>query len=159
MSKFLSWSILVLLASACQSYTSFDEMASEMCKGRAVDVRWNQWDTNAVVVDVRSAEEFGVSHADGALHCPWQNNTVKGWEQLPKDQPIVVYCSVGKRSELAAEFLMDHGFQSVTNVYGGLFGAFNAAQAIDQDHLVMQRIHGYNTRWGQWITRGEVVYE
>ncbi|MEN9640380.1 MAG: hypothetical protein RLZZ262_2249 [Bacteroidota bacterium] len=149
----------VLLFEACTAYSTYDEMASAMCQGRATDIQWNAWDEDAILVDVRSEDEFNVSHLAGALHCPWRGGELVGHEHLPTDRTIVLYCSVGKRSERAAEFLLDVGYTKVYNLYGGLFQSFNASQAIDQNQQVMQRIHGYSARWGKWITRGEVVYE
>lgn len=151
-------SFMAVLA-ACSRYSSFDEMASDMCAGRATDVQWMEWDSTAVLIDVRSKEEYAVSHLYGSRTCTWANGSLEDWNELPRDRKLVLYCSVGKRSEEAAEFLLDHGFSSVVNLKGGLFAAFNAGMAMDQSNQVMQRIHGYNERWGKWITRGEVSYE
>ena len=44
---------------------------------------------------------------------------------LPKDKPIAVTCSVGKRSSLAASILEREGFGNVSNVLGGMTAWYN----------------------------------
>ncbi len=44
---------------------------------------------------------------------------------LPKDKPIAVTCSVGKRSSLAASILEREGFENVSNVLGGMTAWYN----------------------------------
>ena len=44
---------------------------------------------------------------------------------LPKDKPIAVTCSVGKRSSLAASILEREGFRNVSNVLGGMTAWYN----------------------------------
>ncbi len=41
-------------------------------------------------------------------------------DALPKDKPIVVTCSVGNRSSIAASILERKGFKNVSNVLGGM---------------------------------------
>jgi rhodanese-related sulfurtransferase len=40
---------------------------------------------------------------------------------LPREAPVIVYCSVGYRSEKIGEKLQKLGFQNVHNLYGGIF--------------------------------------
>jgi hydroxyacylglutathione hydrolase len=71
------------------------------------------------VLDVRDAYEWNEKHIPGAVHqfVGYQEETLP---QLPKDSEIVVHCSVGHRSGLAASILERNGFGSVYNMLGGI---------------------------------------
>jgi len=78
-----------------------------------------------VLVDVRSAGEFGAAHVSGALHIPAPMLRTRHVELDPA-RDIALVCSTGHRSSLAASILKRHGFTRVWNVAGGMTG-FNAA--------------------------------
>lgn len=71
---------------------------------------------NAIVIDIRDAKDFGVSHIPGAL-----NISINALDKiyLDKKQPIIVVCSHGIRSIAAAERLMELGFINVYNLANG----------------------------------------
>lgn len=78
-----------------------------------------------LLVDVRSAGEFGAAHVKGALHIPAPMLRIRHTE-LDQNRDIAVICSTGHRSSLAASILKRKGFTRVWNVAGGMTG-FNAA--------------------------------
>lgn len=51
----------------------------------------------------------------------FKNFDVKALDFLPKEQTILVYCSVGWRSARIGEPLMESGFEKIYNLYGGIF--------------------------------------
>ena len=63
----------------------------------------------ALIVDVRTPEEFKVKHVSGSINLPIQEIR-KGNIQLPKDKEIVVYCRAGKRSKMSAKILREQGW-------------------------------------------------
>ena len=65
-----------------------------------------------VLLDVRTAAEFQVSHLSGAQRVDPDASSVA----LPKDTPIVTYCSVGYRSAKLAQRLQEAGFTNVRNL-------------------------------------------
>lgn len=79
-----------------------------------------QEQTDYIILDVRTLEEYESGHIPGALLVP---NEVIGVEELTmlpdKDQLILVYCRSGNRSQQAAQKLVDLGY---TNIYefGGI---------------------------------------
>ncbi|HUM48347.1 MAG TPA: rhodanese-like domain-containing protein, partial [Chitinophagales bacterium] len=80
-------------------------------------------------------------------------------KNIPKDQRIVVYCSVGYRSEKIAEQLENAGYSHVTNLYGGIFEWVNEGHAVyDLTGTTTPNIHPYNATWGVWLKKGEKVY-
>ena len=75
----------------------------------------------AVVVDVRTEEEYAQSHIPGALLLP--NETIDAQtarELLPdRDALILVYCRSGRRSAQAARKLVELGYEDVSD-FGGI---------------------------------------
>lgn len=142
----------------CNSYDSFESMAAEMCEGQVPDLVLSECPTPAQRIDVRSQAEWKVSHLHKAIHVEWDGATLSEMPVLDRDRPILVYCSVGYRSEQAGEYLLRQGYRQVYNLYGGLFKVYNE----DPSQLTFgetPQIHGYNKHWSKWITRGGVVYE
>ena len=74
----------------------------------------------AIVIDVRSPQEFREGHLDGAISIP-EYDIKKEIENivLDKNKNIVVYCSSGGRSKKAQKTLNKLGYQNVYNVYNG----------------------------------------
>ena len=75
---------------------------------------------DAVMLDVREADEYAQGAIPGALHLPRGFLEVQVEGRLPdKSQPIVVYCAGGTRSALAAKALQDLGYRDVVSMIGG----------------------------------------
>lgn len=110
--------------------------------------------------DVREAGEYSVSRIEGAIHIPPGEDQVQ--QALPSDldksAPIVVYCSVGYRSEKLTEVLQGMGYNNVRNLYGGIFEWVNRGYPVVDDSGSTERVHAYNFFWGAWLTRGEKVF-
>ncbi len=73
----------------------------------------------ALVIDVRTPEEFAGGHYKGARNIPLKEIPQRLSEFGAKDGPIVVYCRTGHRSGKARSILLENGFTDVTN--GGGF--------------------------------------
>lgn len=75
----------------------------------------------ALLVDVRSREEFEGGHVLDARHLP-QEEIAGAGESLKKyrDKPVIVCCESGMRSGAAARVLKAQGFAKVVNLRGGL---------------------------------------
>ena len=71
------------------------------------------------LLDVREPHEWDIAHLDDATLL--SVNTLAGHlDELPRDQPIVVYCKSGARSARATQLLKDAGFRDVKNLEGGI---------------------------------------
>jgi rhodanese-related sulfurtransferase len=68
-------------------------------------------DKSAVVVDVRTPEEFAKAHFDGAVSIPLPELAARSVE-LPKDKPVILYCATARRSALAAAILRVNGINA-----------------------------------------------
>ncbi len=65
----------------------------------------------ALIVDVRTPEEFRRGHAAGALTLPLDRLSL-GSTKLDREQPILLCCASGARSALAARRLREQGFEA-----------------------------------------------
>ncbi len=74
----------------------------------------------AIILDVRSPQEYKEGHIKDALLIPEYELMVKYEKELRnKEQPIVVYCSSGRRSKKAQKELEKLGYNNVYNLYNG----------------------------------------
>ena len=75
---------------------------------------------------------------------------VKGLN-LPRDKPIVTYCSVGYRSAAFARKLQEAGYKSVQNTAGSIFEWANKGYPLESNGAPVLKVHPYNTRWGRLL--------
>ncbi len=87
-------------------------------------VRATELPGDAVVLDVREADEWVHGHVDGATHIPMREVPAR-LEELPEGDPLYVVCRSGGRSARVAAWLNANGFDAV-NVGGGM-GEWEAA--------------------------------
>ena len=72
-----------------------------------------------VVLDVREASELDICQLEGALHIPMAEIPARV-NDLPTNQPLVVLCHHGARSQRVVDFLRDAGFDNAVNLDGGI---------------------------------------
>ena len=93
-----------------------------------------------------------LTRVSGAAYVGYKGFDAQALTKLPKDTPIVVYCSIGYRSEKVAEKLRDKGFTKVYNLYGSIFEWINRGYpVVDGSGQVVQKVHTYNKEWSQWV--------
>ena len=70
---------------------------------------------NAILVDVRSEEEYNEGHIDGALLLPVDSINEDSASEVieSKDSTVIVYCRSGNRSSQALQILNDLGYENV----------------------------------------------
>jgi hydroxyacylglutathione hydrolase len=71
------------------------------------------------VLDVRDEYEWNAKHIPGAVH-RYVGYLEEDLPPLPKESRIVVHCSVGHRSGLAASILKRNGYTGIYNMLGGI---------------------------------------
>ena len=80
---------------------------------------WKLIKAGAVVVDVRSGEEFATGHLEQALNIPHTEVGAKlSAFGSDKNKQIVLYCRSGRRAGIAREELKAAGFTNVVNAGG-----------------------------------------
>jgi len=126
------------------------------------DVKAKLNNKDIIILDTRSAKEFSVSHLPDARFIDYDRFDISQVEDIPKDKEVVVYCSVGYRSEKIGEKLKNAGFKNVSNVYGGIFQWKNEDfEVVNQQGKITDSVHTYNKRWSKWLEEGKgiKVYE
>lgn len=113
-----------------------------------------------LILDAREKEEFEVSHIPGARHIGYNDFDSAVLSEIPFSKPVVLYCSVGYRSEKIGEKLLDMGYENVLNLRGGIFDWKNHQNpVVDMNGKSTDKIHAYDRIWGIWLKEGEKVYE
>jgi thioredoxin len=75
----------------------------------------------AVILDVRTPDEFSKGHLQNALNYDWNGNEFeKQIARLDKSKPVFVYCLSGGRSSAAASKMRSNGFTNVYELDGGI---------------------------------------
>ncbi len=122
-----------------------------------VDIQNNP---SVVLLDTREKKEFEVSHIKGALYAGYKNfNLQKVSKNIKsKDTQIIVYCSLGVRSEDIAEILQKAGYTNIKNLYGGIFNwKNNNLPLVNKQQKQTDSVHVYSKQWEKWLTKGVKV--
>ena len=76
-----------------------------------------------------------------------------------KETPIVIYCTLGIRSEMIAARLKKAGYKDVKNLYGGICEWKNKEyKVIDSTQQKTNNIHTYSKQWSRWLLNGNPIY-
>lgn len=112
-----------------------------------------------VFLDSREKSEYNISHIKDAKWVGYNDFDAKRLKGISKDSKIIIYCSVGYRSEKITSKLNELGYKNVSNLYGGIFEWVNQGNKVyNNDNEVTLRVHTYNKKWGKWLHRGVKVY-
>ena len=72
-----------------------------------------------LLLDVREPGEFQYAHIEGSVLIPLQQIPHR-LSELNLQQPVVVICHHGMRSQQAAHYLVHSGFENISNLTGGI---------------------------------------
>lgn len=112
-----------------------------------------------LILDAREENEFNISHIPGAIRVGYKNfddTQINHW--IEQEKPIVVYCSIGYRSERIGEKILKKGGTQVFNLRGGIFSWSNAEFPLTDSIGPTKKVHAYNEDWSIWLKKGEKVY-
>ena len=124
-----------------------------------INVRDASRDSAAILfLDARENSEYQVSHLNHAIHVGYDYFDATQWKDIPRNRRLVVYCSVGYRSEKVTEKLKNAGFTNVSNLYGGIFEWVNQGFPVYRDGKQVKEVHAYDRVWGVWLRKGEKIY-
>jgi len=115
-----------------------------------------------VLLDARELKEYEISHIKDALFVGFNTfDSKKFLTVVPdKNDTIVVYCSVGVRSEIIGEKLQKLGYKKVFNLYGGIFDWKNSGEEVlNSEGIKTDSIHTFNKEWSKYLTKGIKIYE
>ena len=106
-------------------------------------------------LDAREPAEYQVSHIGDASFVGYDSFDINSLRLIDKSQSIIVYCTVGKRSENISRKLQDAGFTKVHNLYGGILEWVNQGLPVyDQEGKSTKRVHTFTRFWGKWLDKG-----
>lgn len=78
-------------------------------------------DKNAVVLDIRTPEEFNNGRIKGAINIDYYKPDFRDkLSELDKDKPYKIYCNSGNRSGKTLQLMKEMGFTDVTELSGGI---------------------------------------
>lgn len=96
-------------------------VADNILKGMVDTITWQEMHELAAkgsyVLDIRERAEYMLEYLPGSINIPL-TELRDHLNELPKDQPIYVYCHVGTRGYTASRILKQHGY-NVKNLDGG----------------------------------------
>ena len=85
----------------------------------------------AVIVDVRTPQEFAAGHVEGAINIDVEAPTFDAEiAKLDKNATYTVYCHSGRRSGLATDAMGKAGFTHVYDLQGGFADLANAGATV-----------------------------
>ncbi len=125
------------------------------------ELRMFQMNDNVTILDAREPEEFKISHLKSAINVGFNDFTSEEnqIQKLKKNTPIIIYCSVGIRSEQIGEKLKKAGFTNLKNLYGGIFEWKNKGYPIiDSEGKETENVHTFSKMWSKYLTAGNPVY-
>ena len=125
------------------------------------ELRMLQMNGTVTILDTREPEEFKISHIVSAKNVGFNNfsSEEKQLQKLNKNIPVVVYCSLGIRSEEIGEKLKKAGFTNVKNLYGGIFEWKNKGYpVIDSTGKETENVHAFSKHWSKDLHAGTPVY-
>jgi len=155
--------LFLMLATPLMGQRTMGKAIAKLLKGDVPVVQVTELSVNPsyITLDAREIEEFEVSHLAGAHYIGYQDFDPKKVQELVpnKDTTVVVYCSIGVRSEKIAKKLIALGYTDVKNLAGGIFQWKNKGQeVVDSLGKETERVHAYNKFWGLLLLKGEKVY-
>ena len=110
-----------------------------------------------VLLDAREPGEYAVSHIPGALNIGYKHPDFSVLNGVPKNATIVVYCSVGYRSEKIGEKLAKLGFANVFNLYGSIFEWANRGYKLENSSgKTTDTLHTFHETWARWVDNPSV---
>lgn len=122
MKKFKGWFIVFLITLSLFGMTarndgganSYEQITPQEAK-TIMDT-----ETDYVIIDARTTEEFAEGHIEGAVLIPEYEIAERAETELPdKDALLLVYCRSGRRSKIASEELVKLGYTNVKE-FGGI---------------------------------------
>ncbi|CAM4110597.1 rhodanese-like domain-containing protein [Zobellia roscoffensis] len=159
----LSTILFLCIASVSFSQSKIDKTLKKLNKESVDYIHVTALDstTGPILLDAREKAEYEVSHLKDAIWVGYDTFQLDSVVQKVqnKDSEIVVYCSIGVRSENIGEKLEKAGYTNVKNLYGGIFEWKNEGLPVyDTIGNETERVHAFNKYWGKLLKTGEKVY-
>lgn len=158
--------VLLLICSHSNAQSALDEML-RVYNTHSVpyisvqELRMYQTNSKVHILDARERSEFEISKIPFAEFIGYREFSSEAIVEKFSDPEtmIVVYCTLGIRSEQIAEKLRKAGFANVKNLYGGIFEWKNNGYPVtDSEGNETDKVHVFSKSWGKWLLNGVRVY-
>ena len=155
--------LFLITGQFCFAQNSLDKLLEKFNKGSVPYMTisdLHKIKDSVVILDTREKEEFEISHIPKAKYVGYKNFSLQKLDSLkiPKTSTIVVYCSLGIRSENIGEKIKEYGYPNVLNLYGGIFEWKNNNLEIVNNNKITDSIHTFSKKWSKWVQNGIKVY-
>mgnify|MGYP000889025436 CR=1 FL=1 len=118
--------------------------------------------TDAILLDARELSEYEVSHIKEGIYVGYDNFDISTVTEkiTDKSSQIVVYCSLGIRSEDIAEQLKTAGYTNIYNLFGGIFEwKNNDFMVYNSEDKPTENVHAFSKEWSKWLLKGKKIYD
>ncbi len=154
---------LIILSSISFAQSPIDSILVKYNKKTVPYISINELKSlkNPILLDTREQKEFDVSHIKNAYFIGYDKFNMKIVREKYKNfnDTIIVYCSVGVRSENIGTKLKKIGYKNVFNLYGGIFEWKNKDQkVIDNNQVPTENVHAFSKEWSKYLIKGKKVY-
>jgi len=124
------------------------------------ELQMKRLNDSVYILDAREKKEYEVSHLPEAIFVGYSSFSKNKFSHKFKDKsvPIVVYCSIGIRSENIAYKLQKAGYTNVSNLYGGIFEWKNTGYKVYTEGEETNKVHTFSKNWAKYLEKGEKVY-
>jgi rhodanese-related sulfurtransferase len=162
---FIPFIIWLLAVGLVYPQTAFDAKLKSIYRNtvpqvKGVEVReWEELNQKVILIDARTEAEYKVSHIPGAISVGFDGFKEADVLSIDHNAEIVVYCTVGYRSERLGEKLLELGFTNVRNLYGGILEWANEdGPLLNTRNQPTDSVHTFSESWAQWLTHGVKVH-
>jgi len=143
---------LTLIGVAANAQKTLDQTLKKYNKNdipyiSVTELRMLQSKGNAIIIDSREQNEFDVSHISSAIFVGYNYFSVEDFSKnsIDKESPIVVYCTLGIRSETVADKLIKAGYTNIKNLYGGICEWKNKGyKVLDSTNIETENVHTFS---------------
>ena len=105
----------LLLVYSCQIFESTE--ISVISDAQFIEIQ----DTDYILVDVRTTEEYELGHIQDALNFDYYSESFQNdILTLDKSSSIVLYCRTQNRSTKTANYLKENGYKEIAVLEGGI---------------------------------------
>jgi rhodanese-related sulfurtransferase len=130
-----------------RTYPDVPHVGTEVLEG------WREGSDSLFLVDVRSREEFDVSHLRSAVNLQSAKEIAEAVKERNASKTIL-YCSVGFRSARMAHILYGLRVAELMNLEGSIFRWANEDRQIYRGEVPVKAVHPYGRLWAGLLKRG-----
>lgn len=141
-----------------QPFIALSQQVNQVSSPRFFEIIQNQ---DGILLDVRTEQEFQSGHIENSGQMNfYARDFAQQLLQLPKDRPIYLYCNTGRRSNIAAQFLIRNGYTQVYNLQRGIVEWNHAGLPVTvPSHARMDVENSFNqTEFERLISSGKLVF-